>query len=91
MGTLMTRCTYHYWWKPGKERRLNYCIYIIGDPASGKSFAVDLDRILLAPIKQQSEEASKAINKYKREAKERGYAHCFPARRPHRRHRHSRR
>ena len=72
MGTLMTRCTYHYWWKPSKERRLNYSIFIIGDPASGKSFAVDLDKILLAPIKQQSEEASKVINKYKREAKERG-------------------
>lgn len=72
LGTLMTRCTYHYWWKPSKERRLNYCIFIIGDPASGKSFAVDLDKILLAPIKQQSQEASEAINKYKREAKERG-------------------
>ena len=72
MGTLMTRCTYHYWWKPSKERRLNYCIFIIGDPASGKSFAVDLDKILLAPIKQQSQQACDAINKYKREAKERG-------------------
>ena len=71
-GSLMTRCTYHYWWKPNKERRLNYCIFVIGDPTSGKSFAVDLDELILAPIKQQSGEASKAINKYKREAKERG-------------------
>lgn len=71
-GTLMTRCTYHYWYCPKKERRLNYSIYIIGDPASGKSFAVDLDRLILAPIKQQSKEASDAINRYKRESKERG-------------------
>ena len=70
-GTLMTRCSYHYWWKPRKERRLNYCVFIVGDPASGKSFAVDLDEIILAPIKQQSEEASKVINRYKRETKER--------------------
>ena len=71
-GTLMTRCTYHYWWKPSKERRLNYCVLVIGDPTSGKSFAVDLDKIILAPIKQQSKAASEAINKYKRESKERG-------------------
>lgn len=70
-GTLMTRCTYHYWWKPKKERRLNYCVYIVGNPTSGKSFAVDLDELILAPIKQQSAEASNAINNYKREAKER--------------------
>ena len=67
----MTRCTYHYWWKPKKERRLNYCVYIVGNPTSGKSFAVDLDELILAPIKQQSAEASKAINNYKRETKER--------------------
>ena len=71
-GTLMTRCTYHYWFKPNEKKRLNYCIYVIGDPASGKSFAVRLDKLILAPIKKQSDEASKAINNYKREAQERG-------------------
>lgn len=71
-GSLMTRCTYHYWFKPNEKKRLNYCVLIIGDPASGKSFAVRLDKLILAPIKQQSDEASKAINKYKREAQERG-------------------
>lgn len=40
--TLMTRCTYHYYFQPSKERRLNYGIYIVGVPASGKSFAVQL-------------------------------------------------
>ena len=70
-GTLMTRCTYHYWFKPNEKKRLNYCIYVIGDPASGKSFAVRLDKLILAPIKKQSHEASKAINNYKQEAQER--------------------
>ena len=70
-GTLMTRCHYHYWFKPNEKKRLNYCIYVIGDPASGKSFAVRLDKLILAPIKHQSAEASKAINSYKQEAQER--------------------
>ena len=70
-GTLMTRCHYHYWFKPNEKKRLNYCIYVIGDPASGKSFAVRLDKLILAPIKKQSDEASKAINKYKQESQER--------------------
>jgi hypothetical protein len=70
--TLMTRCTYRFYHRPEELRRLNNSTLIIGDPASGKSFAVRLDRLILAPIKRQSEEASKAINKYKREAQERG-------------------
>ena len=71
-GTLMTRCTYRYWFKPNEKKRLNYCVLIIGDPASGKSFAVRLDNLILAPIKRQSSDASDAINKYKRETQERG-------------------
>ena len=66
-GTLMTRCTYRYWFKPNEKKRLNYCVLIIGDPASGKSFAVRLDKLILAPIKNQSSKASDAVNKYKRE------------------------
>ena len=71
-GTLMTRCYYHYWFKKNEKVRLNYSIYVIGAPGSGKSFAVRLDKLILAPIKQQSKEASEAINKYKQEAQERG-------------------
>ncbi len=70
-GSLMTRCTYRYWFKPHEKKRLNYCVLVIGDPASGKSFAVRLDNLILAPIKRQSGEASNAINKYKRESQER--------------------
>ena len=71
-GTLMTRCYYHYWFKKNEKTRLNYSIYVIGAPGSGKSFAVRLDKLILAPIKQQSKQASEAINKYKQEAQERG-------------------
>ena len=50
MGTLMTRTWYHFYHRPQDERRLNYCIFIIGDPGSGKSFATRLYKLLAAPI-----------------------------------------
>ena len=34
MGTLMTRCTYSFYHRPEEQRRLNYGVYIIGDPGS---------------------------------------------------------
>ena len=36
-GTLMTRAFYHFWYEPELVRRLNYCIFIIGDPGAGKN------------------------------------------------------
>ena len=36
-GTLMTRTWYHFWYEPELVRRLNYCIFIIGDPGAGKN------------------------------------------------------
>ena len=36
--TLMTRCTYRFYHRPEELRRLNNSTFIIGDPASGKSF-----------------------------------------------------
>ena len=32
LGTLMTRCTYRFYFRPEEQRRLNYGVYIIGDP-----------------------------------------------------------
>ena len=72
MGTLATRTWYFFYHRPEEERRLNYCIYIIGDPASGKSFATRLYRLLLAPIIAADRVGNDAINKYKKELKERG-------------------
>ena len=40
--TLMTRCTYRFYHRPEELRRLNNSTLIIGDPASGKSFATRL-------------------------------------------------
>ncbi len=72
MGTLMTRTWYYFYHRPEEERRLNYCIYIIGDPASGKSFATRLYKLLLAPIIAADKVGNDAINRYKKELKERG-------------------
>jgi hypothetical protein len=72
MGTLLTRTWYYFYHRPEEERRLNYCIYIIGDPASGKSFATRLYKLLLAPIIAADKVGNDAINRYKKELKERG-------------------
>ena len=36
LGTLMTRCSYRYFGQRGKLCRMNYGIYVIGDPGTGK-------------------------------------------------------
>ena len=48
--TLMTRCTYRFYHRPEELRRLNNSTLIIGDPASGKSFATRLFKLLASPI-----------------------------------------
>ena len=45
MMTLMTRCTYRFYHRPEELRRLNNSTLIIGDPASGKSFATRLFKL----------------------------------------------
>ena len=56
--TLMTRCTY-------RLRRLNNSTLIIGDPASGKSFATRLYKLLASPIVEADKAGKDAINAYR--------------------------
>ena len=70
LGTLMTRCTYRFYHRPEELRRLNYGVYIIGDPGSGKSFATRLYELLAGPIIRVSREGMNAINRYKRKYSE---------------------
>ena len=72
LGTDMTRTWYYYYHRPEEERRLNYCIYIIGDPATGKSFATRLYKHLAAPLIAADKMSNDAINRYKKSLKERG-------------------
>ena len=60
LGTLMTRCTYRFYHRPEELRRLNYGVYIIGDPGSGKSFATRLYNLLAGPIIRVSNQGMNA-------------------------------
>ena len=62
MMTLMTRCTYRFYHRPEELRRLNNSTLIIGDPASGKSFATRLFKLLAAPIVAADKVGKDAIN-----------------------------
>ena len=72
MMTLMTRCTYRFYHRPEELRRLNNSTLIIGDPASGKSFATRLFKLLAAPMVAADQAGIAAINRYKEEMKTKG-------------------
>ena len=72
MGTLMTRTWYYFYHRPEEVRRLNYCVMVIGDPASGKSFATRLYKLIAAPIKTADKVGYDALNRYKEEMRTKG-------------------
>jgi hypothetical protein len=69
MMTLMTRCWYKFYHRPYQERRLNCSLYIIGHPASNKSMADDIYKILSAPIAAADKAGKAALNRYKQDLK----------------------
>ena len=70
--TLMTRCTYRFYHRPEELRRLNNSTLIIGDPASGKSFATRLFKLLAAPIVAADKVGKEAINAYREQMRTKG-------------------
>ena len=72
MMTLMTRCTYRFYARPEELRRLNNSTLIIGDPASGKSFATRLYNLLAEPIIEADKAGKDAINAYREITKTKG-------------------
>ena len=72
MMTLMTRCKYSFYHRPEELRRLNCGVQIIGDPASGKSFATRLYKQLIAPIIAADRIGKEAINAYREQMKTKG-------------------
>ena len=64
-GTLMTRTYYRFWFDPDIERRLNYCIFIIGDPGSGKNVIEKYYKILSEPMTVADQVGIDAVNRYK--------------------------
>ena len=69
MMTLMTRCTYRFYHRPERERRLNCSLLIIGHPASNKSMADDICDILMAPVEASDKAGLAALNRYKQDTK----------------------
>ena len=70
--TLMTRCWYRFYHRPEELRRLNSSALIIGDPASGKSFATRLFKLLAAPIIAADKVGKDAINAYREQMRTKG-------------------
>ena len=70
--TLMTRCTYRFYHRPEELRRLNNSTLIIGDPASGKSFAMRLFKLLASPIVAADKIGKEAINAYREQMRTKG-------------------
>ena len=64
-GTLMTRAWYHYWYEPEIVRRLNYCIFIIGDPGAGKNVIEKFYFKIADPMIQADQGLIDAVNRYK--------------------------
>ena len=67
--TLMTRCTYKFYHRPERDRRLNCSLLIIGHPASNKSMADDICDILMAPVEAADKAGLAALNRYKQDTK----------------------
>ena len=64
-GTLMTRAYYHFWYEPEVVRRLNYCIFIIGDPGAGKNVIEKFYFKIADPMIQADQLGIDAVNRYK--------------------------
>ena len=70
-GTLMTRAWYHFWFAPKIVRRLNYSIFIIGDPGAGKHMIEEFYKVIADPIIQADKCMTDAVNEYKERRTER--------------------
>jgi len=70
--TLMTRCTYRFYHRQEELRRLNNSTLVIGDPASGKSFATCLYKLLTGPIAEADKIGKDAINAYREQMRTKG-------------------
>ena len=68
-GTYLSRT----WWEhfDGKTYRPSFLVYIIGDAASGKSFIVDMDKLIMQPMRSCDEIGREWERKYKEEMKKR--------------------
>lgn len=65
--TLLTRCWYQWYGKPGKHCRLNSLMLLIGRMGGGKQIAVDFYKLLMEPIKKADQAQIDALNAWNAE------------------------
>ena len=65
MGTDMDLCYYYFYASESERTRLNYIIWGVGDPTSGKHSLERLMNLLLAPIIAEGEIADESTNTWK--------------------------
>lgn len=61
----------HYLHYDGQQHRMNPQVFVIGKPASGKSFADELDKAIMSVLRAADEPGRKAELAYKKESKKR--------------------
>ncbi|MGN1229192.1 MAG: BT4734/BF3469 family protein, partial [Prevotella sp.] len=68
-GTYLTKC----WWQhyDGNPYRLSYMVYVIGDPASGKSFVIRQDQAIMKLLREQDQAGREWEAKVKEENEKR--------------------
>ena len=72
MGTCMDLTYYYFYANESERTRLNYIIWGVGDPTSGKHSLERLMNLLLAPIIAESEIADESTNTWKSETDAKG-------------------
>ncbi len=72
MGTCMDLTYYYFYANESERTRLNYIIWGVGDPTSGKHSLERLMEYLLAPIIADSEIADESTNTWKNETEAKG-------------------
>ena len=65
MGTCMDLCYYFFYADESERSRLNYIIWGVGDPTSGKRCLMRLNNLLLAPIIEEGKLADESTNTWK--------------------------
>lgn len=65
LGTCMDLCYYYFYANEGERQRLNYIIWGVGDPASGKHCLQRICDLLLAPIIAEGALADESTNGWK--------------------------
>lgn len=68
-GTYLTKCFWQHY--DGNPYRLSYMVYVIGDPASGKSFVIRQDQAIMKLLREQDQAGREWEAKVKEENEKR--------------------